>query len=210
MADSLARREREALCDLALELGPGAPTLCAGWDARELVVHLLVRERRPWAVVGSFVPPLSGVTERESARLRERSFPDLVARLRDPGGSVFAVRPLDAMVNAVEHVVHHEDLRRAQPGWEPRELPSADLDLLWARLRTGGGMLVRGAGVPVVLRREDDGRTATLRRGNDPVVVSGPVVELLMFAFGRDEVRDLTFEGPSERVTGLRTARRGI
>ena len=40
MSTSLARRERDALCDLALLLGPDAPTLCEGWDARDLVTHL--------------------------------------------------------------------------------------------------------------------------------------------------------------------------
>ena len=49
----LARRERAALCDLALVLGEDAPTLCGAWTAKDLVAHLLVRERSPLAVSGS-------------------------------------------------------------------------------------------------------------------------------------------------------------
>ena len=42
-----ARAERDALCDLFLEVGPDVPTLCEGWTARDLAAHLVVRERRP-------------------------------------------------------------------------------------------------------------------------------------------------------------------
>ena len=49
---SLARRERHALCDLALELGPDAPTLCGDWTTRDLLAHLLVREGSPMGSPG--------------------------------------------------------------------------------------------------------------------------------------------------------------
>ena len=35
----LAQRERTALADLLEELGPDAPTLCAGWSAIDLATH---------------------------------------------------------------------------------------------------------------------------------------------------------------------------
>ena len=57
---SLASRERAALCDLFAEVGPDAPTLCAGWTTRDLAAHLLVRERRPWASAGIVVPRWPG------------------------------------------------------------------------------------------------------------------------------------------------------
>ncbi len=55
----LARSERAALCDLALQVGADRPTLCEGWTVKDLVVHLLVREGSP-AAVGIVVPPLAG------------------------------------------------------------------------------------------------------------------------------------------------------
>ena len=61
---SIASRERAALADLLVELGPDAPTLCAGWDTRDLAAHLAVRERRPDATPGVAVPALAGWTER--------------------------------------------------------------------------------------------------------------------------------------------------
>ena len=45
----MARTERDALCDLALQLGESEPTLCGDWSVKDLVVHLLVRERSPAA-----------------------------------------------------------------------------------------------------------------------------------------------------------------
>ena len=37
-------RERLELCDLLLELGPDAPTLCEGWTTADLAAHLVLRE----------------------------------------------------------------------------------------------------------------------------------------------------------------------
>jgi uncharacterized protein (TIGR03085 family) len=210
MTASLARRERHALCDLALLLGPDAPTLSAGWDARDLVAHLLVRELSPLGAAGIVVPPLAGLTERAMDRWRRRDFAVAVERLRDPRLTPYAVPPVERALNTFEFVVHHEDLRRGQPDWEPRELPAADLDTLWGLLRSGGRWLGRALPAPVVLRRTDSGAETTVRRGEDPVIVSGPVVELTLFLFGRSSTRGLTFDGPPEAVAAVRSADLGI
>jgi uncharacterized protein (TIGR03085 family) len=204
---SLARRERLALCDLALALGPSAPTMCDDWTALDLVVHLLVRERRPWAAGGIAVPALRAAMDRASARLAEEPFEVLVARLRTPAAFL---RPdlVESLVNTLELFVHHEDLRRAQVGWLPRTLSADDEGQLWRHLARVGMVLVRPAGVPVVI--SDGARTATLRRGDDPVVVTGPVGELTLFLYGRSSVRGLAFDGPADRVDALRSAQLGF
>jgi uncharacterized protein (TIGR03085 family) len=206
----LARRERHALCDLALVLGEDAPTLCGEWTAKDLVTHLLVRETRPLGALGITVPALSGLADHAMARLARRDFAVLVERLRDPGLTPYAVPPVERLANTMEYFVHHEDLRRGQPDWEPRDLDAADADAVWRALRLGGMALVRPSGVPVVIRRTDTGATATLRRGADPVIVEGPVSEVALFLFGRSQVRDLTFAGPPERVARLRGAELGF
>lgn len=202
----LARRERLALCDLALTLGPDAPTLCEGWAARDLVAHLLVRERNPISSLGNVVPPLSGLTDRAMARRAGRTYEVEVEQLRAPSPPLRVVPGLDTLINTFEMVVHHEDLRRGGEDWEPRSLPAADEDLLWSQLSRGGSFFGRKLPVPTVLRRSDTGDTAVLRKGGDPVTVTGPVVELVLFIFGRSAVRDLSFEGPDDRVAALRTA----
>ena len=54
------------------------------------------------------------------------------------------------------------------------------------------------------------GATATARKGPDPVTITGPVVELVLFLFGRDQVRDLSFEGPPDAVARVREADLGV
>jgi uncharacterized protein (TIGR03085 family) len=206
MTAPLALRERHHLCDLALTLGPAAPTLCEGWDARDLVSHLLVRERNPISSLGNVVPPLSGLNARAMDRRRASAFEAQVERLRSPAPVLRLVPPLDRLINTFELLVHHEDLRRAQPGWEPRSLPAADIDLLWSQLSRGGAFFGRKLPVPTVIRRSDTGASATLRKGDDPVTVEGPVVELILFLFGRSATRELAFEGPADRIVALRSA----
>lgn len=210
MADSLARRERRELCDLALVLGPDAPTLCEGWTASDLMAHLVVREHRPVAAAGNVVERLAGLTERAMARQQARGFEVLVERYRTPALLLRALPPVDEAMNGFELLVHHEDLRRGAPGWEPRELPADELDLLWSRLSRGVGFFGRRLPVPTALRRADTGATVTAKKGDDPVTVTAPVVELVLFLFGRSAVRDLSYDGPEDRVAALRSANLGI
>ncbi|WP_110181575.1 TIGR03085 family metal-binding protein [Nocardioides solisilvae] len=201
MTDSLARRERAALCDTALALGPDAPTCCEGWDTGDLVAHLLVRERSATGI-GQVVPPLHGLVERAMARHRSRPLSESVTTLRTP--PPWLPGPLDRAMNTVELFVHHEDLRRARPGWAPRELAAADESTLWSQLRLAGLALVRPAGVPVVAAT-GDGRRAVLRRGAEPVVLTGRPSELLLLLFGRP-TRDVAVDGPEELVRRFRAA----
>ena len=207
---SLARRERRDLCDAALALGEDAPTLCGDWTTKDLVTHLLVRENRLLGAAGIAVPALSGLTERDMAKVGRHDFGVLVEKLRNPRFTPYALPPVDRLLNTLEYFVHHEDLRRAQPGWEPRALDQRDQSRLWSAIRVGGRGLVRPAGVPVRIRRSDTGATAVLRRGDDPVVVTGLPSELVMFLFGRDRFRNLDFAGPPDRIAALKRSELGI
>ncbi len=207
---TLARRERHDLCDLALELGPDEPTLCGEWTTRELLAHLFVREHRPVSAAGILVPPLAKLTDRAMERAAKRDYPDLVKAVRSPGFTVYALKPVEVLTNTLEYLVHHEDVRRAQPDWVPRDLDPGDLDVLWRAIRGAGKGLVRPAGVPVSIRRSDTDDRSTLRGGEPSVTVSGPVVELVMFLYGRSQVRGLEFDGPDDLVARLRDAGLGI
>ena len=205
---TFARSERLALCDDALASGPDAPTLCDGWTVKDLVIHLLVRERRPWATPGIFVKRLAPLLERAEAGYDAQPFGDLVERLRDPRPTPYALEPVERLVNTAELFVHHEDVRRARPSWEARPLSPDEERELWRAFRLLGRGLARRAGIPVVVT---DGATrATLRSGPEPVVVTGPVGELVMFFFGRAAHGELSFEGPPEKVAALRSARLGF
>jgi uncharacterized protein (TIGR03085 family) len=205
---SFAHRERLALCDTALREGPDADTLCDPWDVRQLVCHLLVRERNPVAAVGIAVGPLAGLTEQAMERLGRTDFEVLVERLRSPWLLPWAVPGVEQLSNTLEFYVHHEDIRRSQPGWEPRSLAESDEGAVWTYLRLAGRGLARSAGVP--LRMEWDSRAHTLRRGDDPVVLRGLPSEIALVLQGRARVADLAYHGPPEAVAHLRGADLGV
>ena len=212
--EPMSRSERAALCNTALEAGEQAPTLCDDWSVKDLVIHLLVRERDPLGAPGIVVPRLEGLTARSSRRLARHDFTSLVERVRSgpPLWSPLALAPLDRVVNTLEYFVHHEDIRRAAPDWTPRELTDREQRVLWKAIGTAGKGLVREADVPVEIRWVDGDkeRSAVLRKGDQPVVVTGPPAELALMLFGRAEHRGLTYAGPAGAGGALRGTDMGI
>ncbi len=207
----LARTEREALCDLALQLGPDASTLSGEWTVKDLVVHLLVREGSP-AAVGIVVPQLARVTAAASARLSRAQLPALVARLRKgpPPWSPLRVGALDRAFNTLEYFVHHEDIRRAQPGWEPRDLDGRVQDALWGAIRVGGRLPARSAPVGVTLERTDTADRAVLKDAPATVVVRGLPAELVLFVYGRQAQARVELDGAASDIAALTGAELGI
>ena len=212
--EQMSRTERAALCNAALEAGEDAPTLCEGWTVKDLVIHLLIRERDPIAATAIVVPALDKVARRSAKRMEDQDFSALVERVRNgpPVWSLMALPPVDRLLNTLEYFVHHEDIRRAAPGWEPRELTERQQRILFKGAATAGKGLVRSRGVPVEIRWTDRERerTATLADGPDPVVVRGAPAELTLFLFGRDQHRGLSFDGPQDHVDRLTSGQLGI
>jgi uncharacterized protein (TIGR03085 family) len=216
---SYSRDERRALCSLLDKTGPDAPTLCEGWTTGDLAAHLVLRERRLDAAAGVAGGPLAGYTARVQQRLRSRiPFPDLVRMIRSgpPALSVMALPGMDERMNAVEFFVHHEDVRRAGPGWEPRELGSGESDMLWHRLRMARFML-RKAPVGVELARDDidtgtdtgaDGASyrITARNATPAVTVVGSPAELTIWVMGRRTAARVRMDGIQAAVTKLAEA----
>jgi len=208
----LAAAERTALCDLALEIGPDAPTLCEGWDVRDLVAHLVLRDGS-LSAVGIAVPPLSGLTDRGMAGLTEKHpYEDLVKRLRKgpPLHSPFRIKKVDRLLNAMEYFVHHEDIRRAQPGWEPRDLPPRVQDALWRGVKMSGRGLVRKAKVGVVASRPDSPDTLVLKGGEPAVTVHGPPAEVALFVYGRTAQSLVELRGDDADIALLTDTSMGI
>lgn len=206
MTDSLARRERAALCDLAVEVGADAPTLCEGWTSADLVAHLLVRERDPIASLGNVVASMAPRTAAAMAKRQDAGYAAMVATLRRPPAPLRVLPFVDRMMNGFEYLVHHEDLRRGGEGWQPRTLDLSDRDALWSQLSRGAVFFGRRLPGPTVLRRADTGATAVVRKGADPVTISGDVVELVLFLFGRSATVGLQFDGPEAAVAAVRAA----
>jgi uncharacterized protein (TIGR03085 family) len=214
-----AQDERAALAALLHETGPDRPTLCAGWQTRDLVAHLVLRERRPDAAAGVMGGPLAGYTARIQRLYQERySYPALIAMFQagPPSLSPFAIPGADEAANTVEYFVHHEDVRRAVPGWTERELP-ADLEqALWKRLK-GARLFLRGAPTGLALVREAgrapgdviEAKAQKPAAGLAPrVAVIGTPAELTMWSTGRVSAAHVRLDGPQDAVAKLDAWRR--
>ena len=182
----LANSERAALCDTALAVGADRPTLSGEWTVKDLVVHLLLREGSP-AAIGIVVAPLSRLADAASARIGRRSLPELVAKLRSgpPRLSPFAISKIDELANTLEFFVHHEDIRRAQPDWSPRDLGAETERTLWSSVGMPGRALTRKAPVGVRIEDSTTGESKVLKKGAETVTVQGPPAEVVLYLFGR-------------------------
>lgn len=203
---STADAERAALCDLLDSLGPDAPTLCAGWDTRDLATHLLVRDRKPAAWAGIAVPKLSRLAEGAMAAEADRPYSEIVAAVRAgaPRWSPLGLPGARDVVNRMEYVVHHEDVRRAQPGWGPRAVPAELADQLWTALRFAARAQLRKAPDGVTLRRAGTGEEIAARKGPLTVTVVGDPVELALFVTGRQQAARVDLSGDDAAVARLR------
>lgn len=209
-ATSLVSAERESLSDDFISFGPDAPTILPGWGAQDLLEHLIIRERRPALMVGPKVPipAVADWAEQERAKLTGKDWAEQVEIFRRGPGRFSPVRGLDSVMNTGEYFVHHEDLRRARPGWEPRDLGEQAERQLWGMLRTAGRVLV-SADVDVTLVSPHGGVRIPARGSQGSVRVHGPASEILLWAFGRDRVARVSVEGSPESIQVLHRGDRG-
>ena len=207
-----ARRERAELCGLFVELGPDQPTLCGDWTTRDLAAHLVVRERRPDAAIGIIVSKLAGYTDKVQAGVADTDWLDLVDTVRTgpPIWSPTRIAKIDELANTAEFFVHHEDVRRAQSAWEPRDLDSDLTAALYGVLTKMARRLVKSSPVGIVLE-PDDGHAPVIAKQAEPsVTVRGCVGELVMFVYGRQLHSKVETFGDDNSVTAVNTASFGI
>jgi uncharacterized protein (TIGR03085 family) len=205
---SVAQRERAALVETMRAVGPDAPTLCEGWKTRDLAAHLMIREYRPDAAPGIMIPFLASRTARVQDEVAERTDWDELVDKVASGPPVYSpLKLLDPVVNVAEMFIHHEDVRRAQPGWEPRVLEQGLVGSLRRTLPLMGRLTLAKVPGRVALRTPD-GRTL-LTAGHGPAVtVTGAPEELLLFSVGR-EAR-VEFDGDASAVQAVRDAPKGL
>ncbi|MFF0227507.1 TIGR03085 family metal-binding protein [Streptomyces sp. NPDC004629] len=205
---TFAKRERLLLADLLETTGPEAPTLCEGWQTRDLAAHVVVRERRPDAAGGALVKQLAARLQKVMDEYAAKPYEELIQLIRTgpPRFSPFQLKQIDEAANTVEFYVHTEDVRRAQPDWTPRELDPVFQDALWSRLERTARLLGRGVPTGLVLRRPD-GQTAVAHRGAPVVTATGDPSELLLFAFGRQSAAKVDLAGDENAIAKLRESK---
>lgn len=205
------------------KVGPDAATLCEGWRTVDLAAHLVLREHRPDAALGILGGPLSGYTRRvQQGMAATKPFPLLVETIRTgpPQLTIYGIPGADARLNFAEYFIHHEDVRRAQAGWQPRVLDDGMTTLIWQHLARARLML-RKVPVGIEFARDDlpdgpdpDGHDRvvrlTVRQRTPMVTVIGAPAELMLWTFGRTTAAKVELEGAEADVAALRKARWGV
>jgi uncharacterized protein (TIGR03085 family) len=208
------------LATLLDKSGPDAATLCEGWRTADLAAHLVLREHRPDAAIGILGGPLAGYTKRVQAAIRDKTpFPLLVETIRNgpPQLTIYGIPGADARLNFAEFFVHHEDVRRAQPDWEPRDLGAGLIKLIWGHL-SRARLMLRKVPVGIEFARDDEPDQAegqpvvrlTVRPRTPVVTVIGAPAELMMWTFGRTGAARVRLEGAQADVAALQQARWGV
>ena len=113
-------------------------------------------------------------------------------------------------MNTIEFFVHLEDVRRAQPTWEPRHLDDDLTDALYGVLEKMAKRLVKSAPVGIVLEPDDDHGPIVAKEAEPSVTVRGAVGELVMFVYGRQAHSRVEVFGDDESVAAATSASFGI
>jgi uncharacterized protein (TIGR03085 family) len=204
-----ASRERAELVKTMRDVGPDAPTLCGDWTVRDLAAHLVLRERRPDAAAGIMVSALAGYTARKQQHLTDTTqWPELLDKVAAGPPLYSPFKLLDPLVNTTEMFIHHEDVRRAAPGWQPRSLDGDLEGALRRQVRLATRLSLGRARAAVTLREPNGTTLASVGKGPQ-CTITGAAPELLLFLSGRDAV-EIEFSGDDNTVEQVRDARRAL
>jgi uncharacterized protein (TIGR03085 family) len=207
--------ERSQLSKLFDELGAGAPTLCEGWETEHLAAHLVVRETRPDALAGLIIPALHGYTAKiEAARLESTPYAELVEKVRNgpPVWSPLGLPIVRDKGNLHEFFIHHEDVRRAQPGWTSRHLDAETSARLWDVVRLMAPMMVKGIKATRITLATPAGGERSLGSADakNQVTITGEPGEILLYLSGRRPVAEVRITGSPSGQARLAAAALGL
>jgi uncharacterized protein (TIGR03085 family) len=206
---TVAQQERAALVTTMRGVGPDHPTLCGEWSTRDLAAHLVIRERRIDAAPGILIPRFAGYTQRVQDQVAAANdWNVLLDQIASGPPLLSPFKLLDPVVNVSEMYIHHEDVRRAASGWEPRELDEHAVTALTRQVSLMARMALSKAPGRVRLRTPEGKTLATAGRGA-AVVVTGAPLELLLFSSGRDEAR-VEFTGDEDAIAAVKAGRIGL
>lgn len=195
------------------------------WTAAQLAAHLVLRERSAIELLGRLPNKrMQQIAQREIDNLvAEQPYPQIVAavdagpswrdaRLPLPIAPIWALPAVREKANLIEYLVHHEDIRRAQPDWAPRDLPEDLVAEVWHRLPVSIRLTMRKVPVGVALVWPGHGEVCTprARRHGVQVTATGEPIELLLFAFGRRNAARVELDGSPDELAALTEAPVGL
>jgi uncharacterized protein (TIGR03085 family) len=182
---SIAQVERALLCDLLDHVGPDRATLCDGWTTHHLVAHLAIREGSVVEQVRNALPGRGDAMVEEAVRTRD--FTALVQQVRGgpPRLSLYGLPKADGVLNTLEFLIHHEDARRGEDGWQPRQLPRWVEDVVWGQVVKTAKLASLRSKRQLTLLRSDTGEEAVVSGGAGERLLAGPPSELALYVSGR-------------------------
>lgn len=211
---TFASRERTRLRDLLLEKGEHAPTLCEGWNNRDMAVHLYLRENNPVATAGMFVKPLKPALDKAEKSLADETFESIVEEWGSGPGALNPVKLLDPIMNAAEHFIHAEDVRRG--AWSKDNLAqhladegygvsAEDEESLLKILTYFGKAMLAGSRGSVVFEITGGRPINVIDKrgvkmdGQDVARVKGRPGEILLWLYGR-EMAEVEVHDPRSKI----------
>lgn len=189
---NLAPALRQHTADLLAAVGPDAPTLCEGWNARDLAAHLVIRDRRPDAMPGIMLERFAGHTAKVQDGQASQPYETSIELLRQgpPRFSPMRLPALDQRVNTAEYAIHAEDVRRAQPdgGATLTPLPEGTQDAVRAALPMMARMVLRRCPVTVVALLPGQAPLTLVKgdAGGGEVTLTGEPIDVLLHLSGRE------------------------
>lgn len=190
---NFARAERLSVAALLRDIGPDAPTLCEGWNTLDLAVHLVIRDRYPAALPANASGKAGKVeffakrTAAREAELKDLPWDKLVGMVAAGPGvlSPMGWTPVDVLTNTGEFYVHHEDIRRARQGWEPRNILPELEGQLWNVCKPLAHSPSVRKDAPLIVRAPGHGELHVGNTDDGATVLEGKPSELVLFLFGR-------------------------
>ncbi|MFM1905766.1 MAG: hypothetical protein RIT32_562 [Actinomycetota bacterium] len=208
---SFSKSERSELAKLFKELGPDQPTLCEGWQTKQLLTHLILRERRPDAAAAIVIPAMGKWRDKVEAGLNTKPYAELVNLFATGPGKLtpFALPNVDNLANLFEFVIHHEDVRRAQSDWKARTDISQLQDEIGKRLPKFAILALRKLPLGVVMV-SPAGVQTWLKRGNTVIELHGEPLEILLYISGRQKHAEVSIHGSPAAIATLERTKFGF
>jgi uncharacterized protein (TIGR03085 family) len=193
MTEPIDVHERRELCDLLLELGPDAPTLCTGWTTADMAAHLVLREHfHRWS-------------DTQRAAEKAKGLPVLVARLRAGAPLIpWRIPRIRNVFNGLEYFIHHEDVRRANGRGARPEMPELEA-LAWRMTGFSARRVTRRIRPYSLELVRHDGPRRVFGSGAH-ATLSGPATEVLLYLSGRRSAARVTLEGDPGAVAAIERA----
>jgi uncharacterized protein (TIGR03085 family) len=197
---------RRAFTAMLDEVGPDAPTLCEGWTAQDLAIHMTLIERQPQSWLGiaisDRIPPTRKYFEGLVQRERDRPWTELVQRIRvGPARGPLAKAAFRNRMMFREYTIHAEDVRRANA------LPAEDFgptvrDAVWKKAQFFARFVrtAEGHGLEVA---DTEGRVHQVREGSPTARIVGEPIEVLLYDFGRVGAAKVELTGDPAAVAGV-------